>query len=207
MEFADKENASELAHGIPSPKKRSKVTKCPSPQVTNPSTVLSPKSANSRTLPQSPVRPVIGSPQKSYLSHPASPLKPLSPVKQASPAKIAAVAASANLAFMIAEKPKVGRPKGIAVQKAPNRVATAQGRTMRAKRGPIPAQESEDVRKVSNSSNMSSASNATMIVKNGKKPPATGGRKNAVGIQATGKKVASSADGPPTGRRVLRKRA
>ncbi len=206
MESADKENASEPVHDIPNPKKRSKAMKGPSRQVTNPSTVLSPKSANSRTLPQSPVRPILGSPQKSYLTHPASPLKPFSPIKSASPAKAAAAAATANLAAMVIEKPKVGRPKAGAGSKATNASAVAKGGTLRAKRGAVPEQEPEDVRKVSNTSNISSASNTTTIVKNTKKAPNVGSKKNDIGVRAVGKKVAAGADAPPPGRRVLRKR-
>lgn len=204
MGSADKENASESAHDIPNPKKRSKATKGPSRQVTNPSTVLSPKSANSRTLPQSPVRPVLGSPQKSYLSHAASPLKPFSPVKITSPAKITA---TANLAAMVGEKPKAGRPKAGTARKGTNPATTTKAGTVRAKRGAGPPQESEDVRKVSNTSNVSSTSNATTVVKNAKRAPTAGGRKNEIGIRATGKKVAAGAEAPPAGRRVLRKRA
>ena len=172
--------------------------------MTNPSTVLSPKSANSRTLPQSPIRPGLGSPQKSYISRPASPLKPYSPVKAASPAKAAAAVATAALASMLNEKPNVGRPKTATGPKATStKKAKAQG--TRNKRGAENAQEPEDSRKVSNSSNTSSASTGTTIVKNSRKAPA-GVKKNELGVRATGKKVAAAAEGPATGRRVLRKR-
>ena len=206
MDPADKENNPEPAHDIPNPKKRTKVAKGPSRQVTNPSTVLSPKSANSRTLPHSPVRPILGPPLKSNLSHPASPLKPFSPIKTASPAKAAAAAATTNFAVMVGEKPKVGRPKAATANKAPNSTTAAKGGIARARRGAIPAQEPDDVRKVSNTSNISSASNAT-IVKNGRKAPTVTGKRNEVGVRAVGKKVAAAVEAPPPGRRVLRKRA
>ena len=204
MEHADKENSDEPAHPIPNPKRRLKANAAQSRQVTNPSTVLSPKSANSRTLPQSPIRPGLGSPQKSYISHLASPLKPYSPVKAASPAKAAAAVATAALASMLNEKPNVGRPKTATGPKATTtKKAKVQG--ARTRRGAENVQEPEDTRKVSNSSNTSSTSTGTTIVKNARKAPA-GVKKNDIGVRATGKKVAAAAEGPATGRRVLRKR-
>lgn len=206
MEAADKENASESVHDIPNPKKRAKVTKGPSRQVTNPSTVLSPKSANSRTLPQSPVRPAMCSPQKSHLSHSTSPLKHFSPVKSSSPAKAAAVAATASLASLVGEKSKAGRPKAGTTRKASNS-ATTKAATTRGKRGAGPLHEPEDVRKVSNTSNLSSTSAGTTIVVNSKKAPPAASKKRDVGVRAIGKKVTAGAEAPAPARRVLRKRA
>ena len=207
MEAIGKENVTDSTEDIPNPKKRSKVAQGPSRQVTNPSTVLSPKSANSRTLPQSPIRPIVGSSQKSYLSHPASPLKLISPVKISLQAKAAAAAATTNLAVIVGEKPKTRRPKAGANLKATNPTAGTKGAGGRAKRGANLDQESQDVRKVSNTSSISSASNATTIVKNAKKVPTAAIRGNAVGGRAVGKKVAAAVEAPPVGRRVLRKRA
>jgi len=204
MEPADKENTSVPVHDIPNPKKRTKVAKWPSRQVTNPSTVLSPKSANSRTLPQSPVRPALCSPRKSYLSHPASPLKHLSPVKIASPAK--AVAATANLASMVGERPKVGRSKAGTTRKASN-PATTRSANPRTKRSAGHAHEPEDVRKVSNTSNLSSASVGTTIVNIANKAPTAASKKKNLGVRAVGKRNAAGAEAPASGRRVLRKRA
>ena len=204
MDSADKENNAQSIEAIPNPKKRTKTTNtAKSRQVTNPSTVLSPKSANSRTLPQSPIRPELKSPQKLYFAHPTSPLKPISPIKLASPAKAAAAAATANLASMVNEKTKPGRPKVATARKAsnPTTTRTAGGRP---KRGVVVAKEPEDVRKVSNQSNISSISTGTTIVKNAKKAPAAAAKKNDVGVRAVGKKVTAM---PPPGRRVLRKRA
>lgn len=205
MESVDKENVSESVHNIPNPKKRTKAARGLSRQVTNPSTVLSPKSANSRTLPQSPVRPNLGPPPKSNLSQPVSPFKPLPP-KVASPAKAAAAAATANLAVMVGDKPRAGRPKAGTGRKATNPEPAVKGGTVRAKRGAVPAQGPDDVRKVSNTSNISSASNAT-IIRNGRRALPAGGRKNDVGVRAVGKKVTAGSEAPPPGRRVLRKRA
>lgn len=207
MDLADKENNAQPIEAIPNPKKRNKTTTtAKSRQATNPSTVLSPKSANSRTLPHSPTRPDMKSPQKLYFAHPTSPLKPISPIKLASPAKAAAAAATASLASMVIEKAKPGRPKAAATRKAstPTTAKTAGGRP---KRGANVVQEPEDVRKVSNQSNISSISTGTTIVKNARKAPATAAKKNEVGVRAVGKKVTASAAMPPPGRRVLRKRA
>lgn len=204
MDSADKENNAQSIEAIPNPKKRTKTTNtAKSRQVTNPSTVLSPKSANSRTLPQSPIRPELKSPQKLYFAHPTSPLKPISPIKLASPAKAAAAAATANLASMVNEKAKPGRSKAATARKAsnPTTTRTAGGRP---KRGVDVAKEPEDVRKVSNQSNVSSISTGTTIVKNARKAPAAAAKKNDVGVRAVGKKVTAM---PPPGRRVLRKRA
>lgn len=207
INVVDKENISEPAKDIPNPKKRSKATKAPSRQVTNPSTVLSPKSANSRTLPQSPIRPTLGLPQKSHLTYPASPLKQFSPVKTGSPAKAAAAAATANLAVIVADRPKAGRSKAGVNRKPTNPSTAAKSGTVRAKRGVNPYQEPENVRIVSNTSNISSASNATAIIKNARKAPTNTSRKNEIGVKAVGKKLAAGAEAPPPGRRVLRKRA
>ena len=209
MELADKENYAQSVEAIPNPKKRSKMTTAAkSRQATNPSTVLSPKSANSRTLPQSPIRPELKSAQKLYFTHPTSPLKSASPIKLASPAKAAVAAATANLASMVNEKSKPGRPKRAAGRKGSN-PTTTKAAGGRPKRGADVAQEPEDVRKVSNQSNVSSVSTGTTIVKNGRKAPTAAAKKNEVGVRALGKKVTTAAATamPPPGRRILRKRA
>lgn len=207
MDSADKENNAQSMGAIPNPKKRTKMTAtAKSRQATNPSTVLSPKSANSRTFPQSPIRLELKSPQKSYFAHPTSPLKPISPIKLASPAKAAAAAATASLASMVNEKAKPGRPKAGAGGKAKNPTKTTAA-VGRSKRGADVAKDTEDVRKVSNQSNVSSISTGTTIVKNARKAPTAAAKKNDVGMRALGKKVAAGTEMPPPGRRVLRKRA
>jgi hypothetical protein len=57
-----------------------------------PANVLSPRSHNSRTLPQSPIKSY--SPVKSAFSRPVSPLKPASPLKAAASAATSAISAS-----------------------------------------------------------------------------------------------------------------
>jgi hypothetical protein len=107
---------------------------------------------------------------------------------------------------MINEKPKVGRSKVATTLKATNATTTGAPRG-RGKRGAGTVQEAEDMRKVSNTSNMSTASSTgTTIVKNARKAPAAAAKRNETGVRATGKKVAAAVDAPPSGRRVLRKR-
>ena len=213
MENADKENAVSHIESIPNPKKRTKVaTGAGTRQITNPSTVLSPKSSNSRTLPQSPIRPPLGSPQKSYISRPASPLKPMPPFKSASPAKAAAITAAADLTIVTNDKCKPTRAKANTGRKATNPSATAKPAATRPKRGILNAPIEN--RSVSNSSNVSNTSTGTTIMKKGGKLNAAvttvaSKKKNPnVGVRAAGKKVAAaSAEAPPAERRVLRKRA
>ena len=205
MDLADKENNTQSIEAIPNPKKRAKTTTAArSRQATNPSTVLSPKSANSRALPQSPMRPELNSPQKLYLANPTSPLKTISPIKLASPAKAAAAAATASLASMVNEKAKPGRSKAASGRKASN--PTTKQSVRRPKRGADVAKEPEDVRKVSNQSNISSTSMGTTIVRNARTAPKAAAKKNDVGVRAVGKKITASTAMPPPGRRVLRKR-
>lgn len=207
IDSANKENNAQSMEAIPNPKKRAKMTTtAKSRQVTDPSTVLSPKSANSRTLPQSPIRPELKSPQKSYFANPTSPLKSVSPVKLASPAKAAAAAATASLAMMVNERAKPGRPTAAAGRKASN-PTTTKAAVGRPKRGADKAKEPEDVRKVSNQSSVSSISTGTTIVKNARQPPTAAAKKNDVGVRAVGKRVAAGTGMPAPGRRILRKRA
>ena len=193
MESAPKDTITIHEDPISNPKKRTKVSSnLDKRRAPNPSTVLSPKSANSRTLPQSPIRPALGSPMKSFTSHPASPLKAM-----ASPAK----AAMAPLASQVTEKARPGRPKSAASKTAASKAAAG-----RKKREAENALEQEGLRTVSSTSNSSAVSTGTTIVKNMKKKQTAGPAKKGVGVKAVGKKVAGAADPAPAGRRVLRKR-
>ncbi|KAG8530774.1 uncharacterized protein KY384_004131 [Bacidia gigantensis] len=172
---------------IENPKKRAKANKnATTARAPHPSTVLSPKSANSRTLPQSPVRPHLGSPAKSFQSHATSPLKPQVVLVKPEPA--ASAAATAALAKMVNEKTK-GRPK------------SAAGKRPGGKKGPSPEEQTENPRTVSSASNVSATSSGTTIVKPAKKVAKTAVKKKVV-ANTGGKRV----DPPATGRRVLRKR-
>ncbi|KAL9601382.1 MAG: hypothetical protein Q9219_002558 [cf. Caloplaca sp. 3 TL-2023] len=206
----DKENTPDPTHPL-STKKRPKPN---STRPSHPSTVLSPKSSNPRQ--QSPIRPQLGSPQKSYFSHPTSPLKPsggFAAPKLTSPAKAAAVvataAASSSLANTANEKPRATRARAGAatkMAKAPT-AAAVKVRTApntRAKRGVDAPNEApkHELRTVSAASNTSTG---TTVVRKAGRAAAVGG---AVGVKAKGKKVAPApaVEPPPPGRRVLRKR-
>ncbi|KAL9113031.1 MAG: hypothetical protein Q9187_007680 [Circinaria calcarea] len=205
----DKENTDP----IPNPKKRTKTTttttKIPSRQVTNPSSVLSPKSSNSRTLPHSPFR----SPQKPMSTRPISPLKPAIPLQSTSPAKAAAVAATSNLATLVTEKLKPTRAAAAGARKVSKPVAEPKPAVTRSKKGAATATLAVAVavpasRTVSGASNISGTSTGTTVVKKAGRP--TAAAKKGVGISAAGKKVTATkvdVPAPAAGRRVLRKRA
>ncbi|MDI1491340.1 MAG: hypothetical protein OHK93_002549 [Ramalina farinacea] len=178
---------------IPNPKKRAKgATNNSAHQAPNPSTVLSPKSANSRTLPQSPIQQKGASPEKPFHVRTASPLKPLAPP----PKMMSTAAATASLAHMAAEKAKPGRPKA-----AGGKSAATRGRK-EAER----AVERETMRTISSTSNSSALSTGTTIVSKATKPATKATRKAAV-AKNPARNAAGASDPPQTGRRVLRKRA
>ena len=209
MSTIDQENAPNPADQIPHPKKRTKTAGATNTrQVTNPSTVLSPKSSNSRTLPFSPIRPPFGSPQKSYLARPVSPLKSASPLKATSPAKETIVAAPATIAGSVNEEPKLARGRPAPARKATNPPAAPKLAVTRSKRGAPVVPEAPANRSVSNSSNISNTSTGTTVVKKRRRaPPSTAATKN-VAESAAGKKLAAKTkvEGPAAGRRVLRNR-
>ncbi|MCJ1295398.1 hypothetical protein MMC34_006960 [Xylographa carneopallida] len=219
LETADKENAIDIDQPIPNPKKRNQTAATvPSRQVTNPSSVLSPKSSNSRTLPYSPIRPPFGSLQKPYLSQPLSPLKPFSPSKvtspskTGSPAKAATAAATTILSNLIGEKLKPGREDVKARRKALKPMAESTATITRPRRGAANIIVAES-RTASSSSNYSGTSTGTTVVKantKGTRKAPSGpkaGVKKGVGISAAGKKVAAAKiELTAPGRRVLRKR-
>lgn len=207
MSTDDQENAPTPADPIPNPKKRTKTTTVASSrQVTNPSTILSPKSSNSRTLPHSPIRPPFGSPQKSYLARPFSPLKPASPLKVASPTKD--IGAAAPPVFLVPEKPKLVRGKAAPARKATNPPVAPKMAVTRSKRGAPIIQEPPVDRSVSSSSNTSNTSTGTTVVKKGGKAAPSTAAKKSVAVSAAGKKVTASTkvEAPAAGRRVLRNR-
>lgn len=212
---ADKENTPDPSIAVPMPKKRAKDTT--TVRAPHPSTVLSPKSSNSRTLPQSPIRPPFGSPGKVQMPlHPQSPLKPVSPMKAA------AAAATVGLANMVnskSAKPAIGSTAGTSAaitRKTSKQAAAPKPAATRPKRGVAPvAAPTTQKRTVSASSNASGTSTGTTIVKRvGKALAATTTGKRAAAAAAAKKVVApktkteaAKAEQPTTGRRVLRKRA
>lgn len=180
---------------LENPKKRTKTTgaagvgpSAASKRVPNASTILSPKSNNSRTLPQSPVRPPFGVPAKGFTSRPASPLKPA--IVNASPVRVVTVMKAA----VAAAPTRATRGKAAAVTKAIG--AKAETRT------------------VSGSSNASTGTTGTTVVRRTTaRAPATGSKttaatanKRAPAAKAKTEKAAAEAGAGTGTRRVLRKR-
>ncbi|KAL8663766.1 MAG: hypothetical protein Q9202_003580 [Teloschistes flavicans] len=209
----DKENTPDPTMPLHSKKRPKPNTIHPS----NPKTFLSPRSANSQNIvQQSPARPQLGSPQKSYLSHPTSPLKPsitISIIKAASPLKAAAVAAPKGMTNAATantvEKPRATRTRGAATKatKPPTAAAMKKAKAApitRAKRGVEPTAKDEGSRTVSAASN---ASNATTVVRKAGRVAGTAGAAKSKG-KIPGKKAApvAKAEEPAQGKRVLRKR-
>ena len=183
---------------LPNPKKRTKGITATTQRGHIPSTVLSPKSSNSCTLPQSPIRATGGSPQKHYTTHPASPLKPSSPVKMGS-LTVKPVVLDGASEFMDI-KPRATRTRAAGARKPTNPQTTAKPATMRSKRGNTKVLDESGTRTVSNSSNMSTVSSGTTVIKKAGKVPITAAATAAAAAKrAVGASIA--------GRRVLRKRA
>lgn len=215
MSSDDKEN--EVA-GLPMPKKRAKASGPSAPSApparatrtasrkVNPSQVLSPKSNNSRTLPQSPMRPPPLSLPKSQLARPISPYKSAASVE----------AATASLAELVSEKPKAPRAASRQAKTgaaAPKTTGAGRGR----KAAPKAPQAAAGHVRSSDGSNASDASAGTTIVhkqKVEKKPPAKKGIATRVAATTAAAKKAATARAktetttaaPAGGRRVLRKR-
>lgn len=207
MENFDKENIPNPSQTIPNPKKRAQaIAGATAQKALNQSTILSPKSSNSRTLPKSPIHPSTRSPQRPFISCPASPLKPVVIIKSTLPTKSTA-AMTANTASVVSEKVKPTRAKAATTRKASNLSVKPKPIVGRPKRVDIAPIQS---RSVSNTSHASNASTGTTIMKKGAKSttvtaPAASKRKNVA--QAATKKASTVTEAPPPGRRVLRKRA
>ncbi|KAJ5273669.1 hypothetical protein N7478_008794 [Penicillium angulare] len=138
--FSDKENGG--PEGLKNPKRRGKApaaggaSRVVSQEVRgNDHRILSPKSLNSRTYPQSPFRASPEKGQPSYLSRPTSPLKPSSPLRAAGPASTtrprgATVSAVKDPWQQSTQPKKTGRaatgPRTVAPSPLP-RPATRQG--------------------------------------------------------------------------------
>lgn len=209
----DKENTPDPTHPL-STKKR------PRPNNAHPSAVLSPKSPNPRA--QGPIRPQLGSPQKSYVTHTNSPLKPggeIAAPKPSSPAKAAAVVATAaaSLTNTTTQKSRATRTRAAAGKpaKAPTKAAGLRSKaapTTRTKRGvePSAAVVRNESRTVSAASNTSTGT--TVVRKVGKGAgagsavTAKGKGKEGLGKTVGRKGAAAALEAPAQGRRVLRKR-
>lgn len=179
--------------------------------------VLSPKSSNSRTIPHSPARHL---PQKSYLTHAASPLKPIPSTKVASDARVTATKAFETVTNKTIEKPRVTRSKAKVARKATGPTAANPAAKKPRREGITVNVPPVEIRSISDSSYASNLSTGTTI-KNPSRRPATNTavtaaiaaasasrKKNPVaGARKVGK-TASSREGvaPAAERRVLRNR-
>lgn len=183
--------------------------------------ILSPKSHNSRTLPQSPFKDHktgTFSPSKpSYIARPVSPLKPASPLKTAASAATSAISASFH--GMMEHAKRTGNPAGTKLTRTASqeKAAAAVSSTMAKAGKMLPPPRPHTVRSASAQSNISSGSgtSTTTVVKKAgtslraasKKvpaPKASAIKSSATAISAQGKKVVVAE--PAAGRRVLRKR-
>lgn len=188
MSTADKEN-----EDVENPKKRTKQTVNPVARTASrkvpASQVLSPRSANSRTIPRSPIRPTtaMAGASKSFLARPTSPLKPGVPMP---------VGGAAGILTGMVEKAKTRG--AAATRKATDTSAAGRGRKAPATTGRI--------------SDSSEGSNGTVIRKPilpTKKEPA---KKSVMGTLRgmAAKKTAAGPAVPPKSAapagRVLRKR-
>jgi hypothetical protein len=193
-----------------------------------PTSVLSPKSHNSRTLPRSPIKECT-SPAKphSYLARPTSPLKPASPLKTAASAATSAISASLHGMVEHAKRGAGATARGL-TRTASKEMATASktAKSMAPPPRPVPQplQRQEPTRTISaasshsNSSNTSASSTSTTVVKKGGKTvptvsQTTTEKKGAAAAKAVAKKTTTAAAAkkvvmaePAAGRRVLRKR-
>ncbi|PYH48007.1 uncharacterized protein BP01DRAFT_353898 [Aspergillus saccharolyticus JOP 1030-1] len=245
--YSDKENApadGESLDVLKNPKRRAKpgaaagTSRVVSQEMrgANDYRILSPKTSNSRTYPQSPLR---ASPEKStnvtsYLSRPMSPLKPSSPLKGTS-------ASMPGLRSVRGPAPStsVVRPSSQAATRRPaSRAATTT--TSKTLRSPLPRPATRHAdRRGSVSSSASSGTTVavskpiltTTTTTTGSKKSATStsstaarkttgprsqasatvaAKRNAASATATAKRATTAAGGeaaPTAGRRVLRKRA
>jgi hypothetical protein len=221
MAGSDKEN---VHIDLENPKKRTKTTtatasssalqvqgtrggRAASRKVIDPSKVLSPKSHNSRQLPQSPLKaPAPASPAKSYLARPISPVKPAAAV-------LTATASHASLVSQAdgSRKP-AGRPAKQTTAASSASTGTARGRRGVAAAAPaVPPKQGRN-RAVSNSSESSGISAGTTIVTKKAAPTRKGimgkmtGIATAAGKKATAKREVPAPSAMGTGGRVLRAR-
>ncbi|KAL4806322.1 Borealin N terminal-domain-containing protein [Aspergillus unguis] len=224
--YSDKENApasGEQLDVLKNPKRRTKAgaaagtSRVVSQEVRGAdSRILSPKSSNSRTYPQSPLR---ASPEKgqssSYLSRPMSPLKPSSPLKSTT-GNYARPGSSRSAAPSRPASAQSKRPASRAATAGPKSIRSPLSRpgTRQTERrgsvssstssGTTVATTSKSNRKVTTASTASSAARKATAARSqassaaGKKAAASESRKTTASV---------SSETTTGGRRVLRKRA
>lgn len=198
----DKENA--VQADLQNPKKRARTMKPTAPprigsrSKVQPSQVLSPKSSNSRTLPQSPIRPTMPT-AHSNLAHPTSPLKTALPV----------TSTTTTLAGMV-EKAKTTRAPSGRKTKPAKPPATVPDVSTASRAMPPPSRRPTVAKRIiSHGSEASDATTGTVVTAaKGAKRPA--GKSKVLGLGTAGRKPAiiPKEDVVPSTatRRVLRKR-
>ncbi|KAF9882804.1 hypothetical protein FE257_005136 [Aspergillus nanangensis] len=235
--YSDKENAPATTDSLDvlkNPKRRGKpgagagTSRVVSQEVRgNDYRILSPKSSNSRTYPQSPLRASPEKPQNSsYLARPMSPLKPSSPLKSTS-ASVPRSAERAGIRSTKGATSMVGRPPSQAATKRPTSRAATATKTIRS---PLPRPATRQLERRGSVS--SSASSVTTVAKptrtgTGARKATTASTASTASKKAAARNVTSSTaakkitasttsrkttgpaggEAPTAGRRVLRKRA
>jgi hypothetical protein len=193
-----------------------------------PTSVLSPKSHNSRTLPRSPIKD-YQSPTKhqSYIARPISPLKPPSPLKTAASAATSAISASLHGMVEHAKRGAGATARGLTQTASREKVTaskTAKAMAPPPRPAPQPHQQQESTRTISSasshsdSSNASASSTSTTVVKKSGKAATTASqakteKRGAAATKTVAKKTTTASTAKkvvaveqPTGKRVLRKR-
>lgn len=210
---SDKENpAAKTIEPKPIPNKKQRTTTKesahPARHNPHPSTVLSPKSANSRTLPSYNPNGGDTLPKNQYSTRPTSPLKgQSSPAKSKATTTIAGGRGVNKSATTNATAKSMGPPP-------PPQAGKGRGRKAAAAPAPVEIRDEGSIRTVSSASN---ASTGTTIVKkaagdSGKRAgtkvgkTTTRGKKTAATPVAAGTVAGEEKTGTKGGRRVLRKR-
>ncbi|KAF7716529.1 Uncharacterized protein PECH_005184 [Penicillium ucsense] len=178
--YSDKENAPAAGtpEGLKNPKRRGKAppasgtSRIVSQEMrSNNHRILSPKSSNSRTYPQSPFRASPEKGQPSYLSRPISPLKPSSPLRAPAPGSRPRGATTSNVRDV---------PLSSQIKKTTARSATGP----RAVNSPLPRPATRQGERKNSFS--STTSSGTTVAKQNK--PGLVGRKATTGTAASTKK-------------------
>ena len=181
--YSDKENAPAAGtpEGLMNPKRRGKIataggaSRVVSQEVRgNDHRILSPKSLNSRTYPNSPFRESPEKGQPSYLSRPTSPLKPMSPLRAAGPGARPRIATTSTI--------NDNQPLPQA-RKTTSRAPTAP----RSVRSPLPRPATRQGERKNSTGTVSSViSSSTTVVKSTR--TATGARKATAGASVAATK-------------------
>ncbi|KAJ9615008.1 hypothetical protein H2200_001082 [Cladophialophora chaetospira] len=187
----DKENEHEQNDSLPVLKntKRTKTTTAQGTRATSrtakaaPSSVLSPRSHNSRTLPRSPIKDVYlpTSPAKSMIARPTtaiSPIRPTSPLKSAATAATSAI--SASMHGMIEHAKRGGTATAAKLSRTASKEKkeiAAKGKMLPPPKPAVPSAPASPQRTISqtsthsSSTDISTASSGTTVIK-----PKRGGR-------------------------------